>query len=68
MLPMTVPLATPFSHRFSEKVRMNALTILSILTVAAVAVFALRSPFDETHQRRLFLLGSDNVRSSCDFS
>ncbi len=28
-------------------------------------VFALRSPFDEHHQRRLFVLSSDNVR---DFS
>ncbi len=47
---------------------MNAVMVLNIVTVAAVAVFALRSPFDATHQRRVFLLGSDNVRSSCSFS
>ena len=68
MLPMAAPLVTPFSHRFPENVRMNALTILNIATVVAVAVFALRSPFDETHQRRVFLLGSDNVRSSSRLS
>jgi hypothetical protein len=42
---------------------MNAITILNIMTVALVAAFALRSPFDEGHQRRLFVLGSDNVSS-----
>lgn len=68
MLSITMPLFTPFSRRFSENVRMNALILLNILTVVAVAVFALRSPFNETHQRRVFLLGSDNVRSSCGFS
>ncbi len=47
---------------------MNAFTILNVVTIASVAVFALRSPFNETHQRRVFLLGSDNVRSSyCAF-
>jgi hypothetical protein len=42
---------------------MNAVTILSITIVAVVATFALRSPFDERHQRRLFVLSSDNVSS-----
>ncbi|KAH9021484.1 hypothetical protein EDB84DRAFT_1512163 [Lactarius hengduanensis] len=63
MLSITVPLVTPFSHRFSENVRMNAVTVLNIVTVVAVAIFALRSPFDDTHQRRVFLLGSDNITS-----
>jgi hypothetical protein len=68
MLSITAPLVTPFSRRFSQSVRMNAVTLLNIATVVAVAVFALRSPFDDTHQRRVFLLGSDNVRLSCGFS
>ncbi|KAI9452658.1 hypothetical protein BJY52DRAFT_900933, partial [Lactarius psammicola] len=63
MLSIAMPLVTPFSHHFSENVRMNAVTVLNIVTVAAVAVFALRSPFDATHQRRVFLLGSDNITS-----
>jgi hypothetical protein len=42
---------------------MNAITILNITIVAVVAVFTLRSPFDERHQRRLYVLGSDNVSS-----
>jgi hypothetical protein len=40
--------------------------ILNIMIVALVAAFALRSPFDERHQRRLFVLGSDNVSSLRD--
>ncbi len=39
--------------------------MLSIATLAIAVVFALRSPFDEQHQRRLFVLSSDDVR---DFS
>jgi hypothetical protein len=35
---------------------------MSIATLAIAVVFALRSPFDERHQRRLFILSSDNVR------
>jgi len=31
--------------------------------VALVASFSLRSPFDERHQRRLFVLSSDNITS-----
>ncbi|KAI0297822.1 hypothetical protein B0F90DRAFT_1811013 [Multifurca ochricompacta] len=63
MLSLAVPLVTPFSQRYSENVRMNAVTILNVMTIAAVAVFALRSPFDERHQRRLFVLSSDNITS-----
>jgi len=37
--------------------------MLSITIVAIVAAFALRSPFDELHQRRLFVLHSDNITS-----
>lgn len=67
MLSLTVPLVTPFSRRFSHGVRMKAVTILSIATLASVAAFYLRSPFDERHQRRLFVLSSDNVspKSRC---
>jgi hypothetical protein len=35
---------------------------MSIATLAIAGVFALRSPFDEQHQRRVFVLSSDNVR------
>jgi hypothetical protein len=34
---------------------------MSIATLAIAVVFALRSPFDGRHQRRLFVLSSDNV-------
>jgi hypothetical protein len=43
---------------------VKAITIVSIATVAIAGVFALRSPFDEQHQRRVFVLSSDNVRFS----
>jgi len=61
VLSLSAPLVTPFSRRFPQHVRMNVITILNITIVAVVAAFALRSPFDERHQRRLFVLGSDNV-------
>ncbi|KAI0262019.1 hypothetical protein BGY98DRAFT_1192657 [Russula aff. rugulosa BPL654] len=60
---LTVPLVTPFSHRFPRSVRVKAITIMSIATLAVAGVFALRSPFDEQHQRRLFVLSSDNLTS-----
>lgn len=40
--------------------------VLNLATVAIVAAFVLRAPFDERHQRRLFVLGSDNVSSLRD--
>jgi len=64
ILTLTVPLATPFVHRFPRSVRVNAATILSITTFAVAMVFAVRSPFDEQHQRRLFVLSSDNITSN----
>jgi hypothetical protein len=51
-------------HRFSRRARVNALRILSVTTFVVAVIFALRSPFDEQHQRRLFVLSSDNVRDS----
>jgi Zn-dependent M28 family amino/carboxypeptidase len=63
VLSLTGLLVTPFVHRFSRSVRVNAITVLIITTFAAAAVFALRSPFDEQHQRRLFVLSSDNITS-----
>ena len=38
---------------------------MSTATLAIAVAFALRSPFDEQHQRRVFVLSSYNVR---DFS
>ncbi len=70
VLSLTVPLVTPFSHRFSRRVRVNAIMIMSIATLAIEMVFTLRSHFDEHHQCRLFVLSSDNVRDfafPCNF-
>jgi hypothetical protein len=32
-----------------------------VLVVVLVAVFAIREPFDEMHQKRLFVLHTENV-------
>ena len=40
--------------------------MLSVLTVLLMAVFAMREPFDAMHQKRLFVIHSQNV-GSADF-
>ncbi|KAI0262359.1 hypothetical protein BC834DRAFT_925273 [Gloeopeniophorella convolvens] len=60
---LAVPLITPFFLRFSPRVRMNGVLLLNVAAVIAVAAFFFRSPFDARHQRRLFVLSSDNITS-----
>ncbi|KAI9455042.1 hypothetical protein F5148DRAFT_409217 [Russula earlei] len=63
VLSLTAPLVTAFSQRFSRTIRLRAIMILNIAIFVVIAAFALRSPFDERHQRRLFVLNSDNITS-----
>ena len=41
--------------------------MLSVLTVLLMAVFAMREPFDAMHQKRLFVIHSQNVGSADSF-
>lgn len=35
---------------------------MSIVTVVMMAVFSMKNPFDDMHQKRLFVLHLENVR------
>lgn len=59
----TLPLVLPFSHRYGPRALRRFVVILGAITVVMIAVFAARDPFDELHQKRLFVLSSENVRS-----
>ena len=58
----TLPLVIPFAHRFNRKVLIRSVMLFSGIATAAMIVFAGRSPFDEMHQKRLFVIHMENVR------
>ncbi|KAF9524402.1 hypothetical protein CPB83DRAFT_861305 [Crepidotus variabilis] len=58
---MTLPLALPFSHRFGRKALRNGVLVMTAVTGIAIAVFAMRAPFDSMHQKRVFILRLENV-------
>ncbi|KAF8625164.1 hypothetical protein AX15_005531 [Amanita polypyramis BW_CC] len=60
----TVSFALPFAHRFGRRSLRQAIILLSILTVLLIAVFAAREPFDAMHQKRLFVIHSENITSN----
>ena len=58
-----LPLAIPFIHRYSHRMLVRAVILLSMITGVSMAIFAMRSPFDSMHQKRLFVIHMENVRS-----
>ncbi|TFY54790.1 hypothetical protein EVG20_g9564, partial [Dentipellis fragilis] len=58
----TLPLALPFAHRYGPRVLSRTVVLLLACTVASAAYFATREPFDPMHQKRLFVLESEDVR------
>jgi len=56
-----LPVALPFAHRFGHRVLSRSVVLLFLITGITMAVFAMRSPFDEMHQKRLFVLHHENV-------
>ncbi|KZV66959.1 hypothetical protein PENSPDRAFT_755311 [Peniophora sp. CONT] len=60
-LAYTVPLVLPFAHRYSGNFILYTIIGLHAVLFITSMVFAQRSPFDELHQRRLFVLSSDNI-------
>lgn len=56
-----VPLALPFFHRFGRPFLVRATGLFFTVTVVTMAVFAMRKPFDEMHQKRIFVLHLENV-------
>ncbi|KXN84133.1 hypothetical protein AN958_00403 [Leucoagaricus sp. SymC.cos] len=56
-----LPVLVPFAHRFGHRRLWNGILISSIVTAIAMAIFSVKQPFDEMHQKRLFILHSENI-------
>ncbi|KIY51748.1 hypothetical protein FISHEDRAFT_36479 [Fistulina hepatica ATCC 64428] len=57
------PLALPFAHRYGRKALTHGILYISILLVLSVAAFSMKSPFDANHQKRVFVIHSENMTS-----
>jgi len=60
----TLPLALPFVHRFGRQFLTRAVLFASAATAVATVVFSMRSPFDDMHQKRLFVIHMENITSA----
>ncbi|KAG6852571.1 hypothetical protein C0991_010900 [Blastosporella zonata] len=58
---ISLPLVIPFAHRFGPRKLRRGTAFLGFITAVLVAVFAMRVPFDEMHQKRLFILHLENI-------
>jgi hypothetical protein len=57
-----LPLVPALAARFPRRAALRGALVCALVTSVAMAVFAARSPFDKTHQRRVFVLHVTNVR------
>lgn len=62
-----LPLIVPFAHRFGHRKLLNAIVLSTIATAIAMAVFSMKHPFDKMHQKRLFILHSENITTQEQF-
>ncbi|KAA1470020.1 hypothetical protein DENSPDRAFT_774128 [Dentipellis sp. KUC8613] len=60
----TLPLALPFAHRYGPRVLSRTVVLLLACTAASAAYFATREPFDPMHQKRLFVLESEDITTN----
>ncbi|KAK7456416.1 hypothetical protein VKT23_010664 [Stygiomarasmius scandens] len=58
---LAVPLFLPFVHRFGRSTLVRAIFLFGIASAIPLAIFAVREPFDEMHQKRLFVLRTENI-------
>jgi hypothetical protein len=56
-----LPLILPFSHRFPRASLHRGVLMLSAVVLVLAALFAAREPFDAMHQKRIFVLHTENV-------
>ncbi|KAF9458872.1 hypothetical protein BDZ94DRAFT_1225561 [Collybia nuda] len=56
-----LPLVLPFSHRFGPRALKRGVVYMSMITAIVIAVFSMRVPFDDMHQKRVFILHLENV-------
>jgi len=67
-LALAFPLVLPFVHRYGQNTMFYAVIGLNVVLYATSILFAQRNPFDELHQRRVFVLTTDNVRDYLHFA
>lgn len=58
---LSLPLLLPFAHRFGRRALFRGVLYMSVVTVVMMGIFAMKMPFDEMHQKRLFILHLENV-------
>ncbi|KIJ96005.1 hypothetical protein K443DRAFT_134254 [Laccaria amethystina LaAM-08-1] len=59
----SLPLVLPLAHRFGRRALLRGVLLLSMTTFVLMGIFAMRTPFDEMHQKRLFVLHLENITS-----
>ncbi|TFK20267.1 hypothetical protein FA15DRAFT_673638 [Coprinopsis marcescibilis] len=59
-----LPLLLPLSHRFGKRALVRGILLMTIVTSVSIAYFATRQPFDEMHQKRLFVIHMENVTTN----
>ncbi|KAF5316325.1 hypothetical protein D9619_006761 [Psilocybe cf. subviscida] len=60
---LSYPLALPLMHRFGRRTLFKGIVVLSMVMAILVGYFAAMEPFDKMHQKRLFILHSENITS-----
>ncbi|KAF9264544.1 hypothetical protein L218DRAFT_958254 [Marasmius fiardii PR-910] len=55
------PLIPPFVHRFDRSVLVRGVLFLSVVTAIIMAIFAARDPYDSMHQKRIYMLRTENI-------
>jgi hypothetical protein len=56
-----LPLAVPLAHRFGKRALLRGIIAMTAVTTISIAYFSMREPFDEMHQKRLFVVHMENV-------
>ena len=59
----TFPGVVAFVHRFNRRTLVRSILLLSVLSGVVMLVFKEREVFDEMHQKRLFVIHMENVRT-----
>jgi len=62
----TFPLVPAFASRYSKRSALRGLATLSILSVMLVGIYAAREPFDELHQKRLYVIHMHNTTTGSE--
>lgn len=56
-----LPLTLPFSHRFGHRALSKGVLVMSVVMVVLIGIYSAKEPFDDMHQKRLFVIHLENV-------